>query len=310
MSNSPLIDVAFPAKLLLFGEYSVLRGGAALAIPLSQLVGKWRYDMTAIDKQYNLYDFCEYLKNSAIFPAYFADKATFLQNELGKGLYFDSDIPRGYGAGSSGALTAAVLHAFGYDEKMSLNELKKLLGEMESFFHGASSGLDPLVCLTQKNILITPQKALQTVAIPPSVITYFLIDTHRPRKTEPLVQLFLEKLNPENYLKNIDFQENLDNKLMPSVEKALQATLQGDATTLWQAVGEISVWQFQLLRDMIPLPFQYVWQQGLESGDLFRLKLCGAGGGGYLLGFSLRPREAVAFLRQNGFSVIPISSPS
>lgn len=307
MLNLSLTDAFFPAKLLLFGEYSVLRGGAALAVPLPKLGGKWRYDMTALDKQYNLYDFCEYLKNTALFPSYFAEKATFLQEELHKGLYFDSDIPRGYGAGSSGALTAAILWAFGYDEKMSLEDLKKLLGNMESFFHGASSGLDPLVCLTQKNILITPQKMIETVEIPPSVITPFLIDTHRPRKTEPLVQLFFEKLNIENQAKNVDFQQNLDNELVPSVEKALHALLQGDAILLWQAVTAISFWQFQLLRDMIPLPLQYVWEQGLASADLFRLKLCGAGGGGYLLGFSTKPREAYAFLRKNGFSVIPIS---
>jgi mevalonate kinase len=292
---------------LLFGEYSVLRGGAALAVPLPQFGGKWRYDMTALDKQYSLYDFCEYLKNTTIFPAYFAEKALFLQEELRKGLYFDSNILRGYGAGSSGALTAAVLWAFGYDEKMPLEDLKKLLGKMESFFHGASSGLDPLVCLVQKNILITPQKTIKTAEIPPSVLTSFLIDTHRPRKTEPLVQLFFEKLNTENQTKNIDFQLNLDNELVPNVEKALQALLQGDTLLLWQAITLISFWQFQLLRDMIPLPLQYVWQQGLTSGDLFRLKLCGAGGGGYLLGFSTRPQEAYAFLRKNGFSVIPIS---
>jgi mevalonate kinase len=34
---------------------------------------------------------------------------------------------------------------------------------------------------------------------------------------------------------------------------------------------------------MIPQSFQDLWQQGLDEGH-FALKLCGAGGGGFLLG--------------------------
>ena len=34
---------------------------------------------------------------------------------------------------------------------------------------------------------------------------------------------------------------------------------------------------------MIPLSFQTLWQQGLDTA-LFSLKLCGAGGGGFILG--------------------------
>lgn len=307
MLETQLTSVFFPAKLLLFGEYTVLRGGAALAIPLQQFGGKWCYDKNALEKQYSLYDFCEYLKNDRLFPAFFAKKAAFLQSQLSEGLYFDANIPRGYGAGSSGAVTAAVFFALGGDATMPLTTLKNLLGRMESFFHGASSGLDPLVSCVQNNLLLLPNTPPQIVALPPpSVGAPFLIDTHRPRKTEPLVQLFFEKLKPENQIKNIDFQKNIDNELMPNVENALQAMLKGDAENLWKAVEKISYWQFHLLRDMIPLPFQNIWQQGFESGDLFRLKLCGAGGGGFLLGFSQRPKMAQAFLRQHGFSVVPI----
>jgi mevalonate kinase len=36
---------------------------------------------------------------------------------------------------------------------------------------------------------------------------------------------------------------------------------------------------------MIPEKFRQVWQQGIDSG-VYYLKLCGSGGGGYLLGFT------------------------
>jgi mevalonate kinase len=36
---------------------------------------------------------------------------------------------------------------------------------------------------------------------------------------------------------------------------------------------------------MIPKPFHKLWQQGIETNDYY-LKLCGSGGGGYILGFT------------------------
>ena len=36
---------------------------------------------------------------------------------------------------------------------------------------------------------------------------------------------------------------------------------------------------------MIPEQFHQLWQQGIDSNDYY-LKLCGSGGGGYMLGFT------------------------
>ena len=36
---------------------------------------------------------------------------------------------------------------------------------------------------------------------------------------------------------------------------------------------------------MIPQQFHELWQKGIDSGDYY-LKLCGSGGGGYILGFT------------------------
>ncbi len=36
---------------------------------------------------------------------------------------------------------------------------------------------------------------------------------------------------------------------------------------------------------MIPNSFHKLWQEGLESNNYY-LKLCGSGGGGYILGFT------------------------
>ena len=39
------------------------------------------------------------------------------------------------------------------------------------------------------------------------------------------------------------------------------------------------------MQEMIPKLFQKLWKDGLESNDYY-LKLCGAGGGGFILGLT------------------------
>ncbi len=38
-------------------------------------------------------------------------------------------------------------------------------------------------------------------------------------------------------------------------------------------------------KPMIPSAFHKLWKQGIDSNDYY-LKLCGSGGGGYILGFA------------------------
>ena len=75
-----------------------------------------------------------------------------LKSAIEAGLYFDSSIPQGYGVGSSGALVAAIYDKYASDKITILENLtrekllilKSIFSKMESFFHGKSSGLDPL----------------------------------------------------------------------------------------------------------------------------------------------------------------------
>ena len=75
-----------------------------------------------------------------------------LNKDVADGMYFDSSIPQGYGVGSSGALVAAIYDKYTIEKitvlenltREKLLKLKTIFGKMESFFHGKSSGLDPL----------------------------------------------------------------------------------------------------------------------------------------------------------------------
>ena len=85
------------------------------------------------------------------------------EEELNRGLYFESSIPQGYGAGSSGALIAAFYEHFSISpitnpSDTHLKELKKELGVLESYFHGNSSGTDPLVSYLKHSLLLAKDK--------------------------------------------------------------------------------------------------------------------------------------------------------
>ncbi|MCK5637881.1 MAG: mevalonate kinase, partial [Flavobacteriaceae bacterium] len=61
--------------------------------------------------------------------------------------------------------------------------------------------------------------------------------------------------------------------------------LQGNAKSLFRNVKNLSRVVLKHFKPMIPNSFHQLWQEGLETNDYY-LKLCGSGGGGYILGFT------------------------
>ena len=75
-------------------------------------------------------------------------------------------------------------------------ELKNTFSKLESFYHGTSSGLDPLICYLKLPVLIKSKNEIGTVGIPASADgngAIFLLNTGQAGNTQPLVQHFLEK---------------------------------------------------------------------------------------------------------------------
>ncbi len=56
---------------------------------------------------------------------------------------------------------------------------------------------------------------------------------------------------------------------------------------------------------MIPEEFIHHWKEGIENND-YILKLCGSGGGGYLLGFTRKYSKVKKLLKAKGLEVIPV----
>ena len=281
----------YTSKLLLFGEHTIIKGSQALAVPLPNFYGTWQYAQEAVEeKQMNLVEFSKYLEDLQNVNELLCElDISAFRKKLAKGLYFKSNIPTGYGVGSSGALCAAVYDIF-CKKKLSKTEqnfpkLKKALGQLESFFHGASSGTDPLICYLDQPILLAAKDEIRAIDFPKQKITenkpyqFFLLDTKIPRKTAPFVNLFLEKCKDDYYF------SRLQSELIPDVDEAIAAFLNQDGKLLFDKIHEIGYFQFKYFAEMIPSDFRTIWLDGLAS-DFYKLKLCGAGGGGFILGLT------------------------
>jgi len=288
------------AKILRFGEHTVVKGSQALAMPLTSHSGDWQY-ANNLDKklvlQQQLPQFLDYLNAQKLTAV--LDLGRF-SKDLEKGLFFQSSIPTGYGLGSSGALCAAIYDQYALNKTTNLIELKRIFGVLESYFHGQSSGMDPLVCYINQPLLIATKEKIQTVKIPSpkrKKEALFLIDTHIPRKTAPFVNGFLERCKDPQY------EAQCSTLLVPLVNGAIMSLLKNNWQFLYQAFSQISSFQFDYFDFMIPDAFKDIWEEGLYE-DAFKLKICGAGGGGYLLGISRDFDKTQQLLK--GFSLLRV----
>ena len=301
-------DKIYPAKLLLLGEYTVLCGSSSLAIPFPHFLLRFSRNDNNNHKGV-LKDYGKYLANrdfsnwdvSFDHPAYI----DFLEN----GWFFETNIPVGYGVGSSGALTVAVFDTFfkvGNKGLLSDNTiLKTLFAEMEGFFHGKSSGIDPLIIHLNQPVMSTSSGEIRLVEIdsgPFSAFQLLLIDSGISRNTGDFVRIFNKKMEDNTY--KTAYIEPLS-----AVNTALidELTLMGGNSAyevdLFRDFTEISRLQFQAFQEMIPEHIYRVWESVLKD-DQHTLKLCGAGGGGY---FYLLSKDLKAFkMAHPGFKLINI----
>lgn len=291
-----------PAKILYFGEHTVLQGSLALAGPLHRFGGSWKLGGTP-QQQQQLNEWLGWLR---VQQKALASSTKFrlddFSADLAAGLYFDSDIPVGYGAGSSGALCAAFYERYAVDpiparSSEQLLRLKAQFAELESFFHGSSSGTDPLICYARSGLLIQPQRDIVRVSLPalPAGQAFFLVDTGIQRATGPLVEQFLQ------HCQESGFRQKALRQLITVSDVALQTWLDSRFHDLFDAFHAISELQRKHLDFLIPPTCQDIWDQFAQT-DHTRLKLCGAGGGGFLLGFTrqlsqLPKREAYVTLQ-------------
>jgi mevalonate kinase len=283
----------FYSKILLFGEYGIIKDSKGLSIPYNFYNGALKRDdnssPSAVESNLNLMKFHQYLSN--IDTALVVFDLAQLEDDINAGMYFDSSIPQGYGVGSSGALVAALYDKYAQDKitvlenltREKLLKLKAIFSEMESFFHGKSSGLDPLNSYLSIPILINSKDNIEATGIPSQNTrgkgAVFLLDSGTIGETAPMVGIFMEKMKQEG------FRTMLKNQFIKHTDACVDDFLKGDIKSLFKNTKQLSKVVLNHFAPMIPKQFHSIWKAGIES-NAYYLKLCGSGGGGYILGFT------------------------
>lgn len=296
----------FYAKILLFGEYGIIENSKGLTIPYNFYQGALKFDPSemAVESNSHLKKFARFLADN--FSENFDTKA--FVDDVENGMYFDSNIPQGYGVGSSGALVAAIYEKYALNRieieanlnKAKISELKAIFGQMESYFHGKSSGIDPLICYMNIPLLIQSKDDISTIGLPNSNNgkgAVFLINSGTPGETAPMVQIFFEKL------KNDGFRRTLKEEFIKYNNACIEYFVKGEYNPLFSNLQKLSSWALEHFRPMIPTKLLTAWKTGIDT-DTYYLKLCGSGGGGYVLGFTQDYEKAQDYLNEFDTEII------
>ena len=304
----------FYSKILLFGEYGIIQDSKGLSIPYNFYKGALKTaenpSAEAMASNKSLQKFAVYLDNlQKEQPELVTFNLEALNNDIANGMYFDSSIPQGYGVGSSGALVAAIYDKYATTKitvlenltREKLLQLKGIFSQMESFFHGKSSGLDPLNSYLSLPILINSKDNIEPTGIPSQSTqgkgAVFLIDSGIVGETAPMVSIFMENL------KDNGFRKMLKSQFIKHTDACVDNFLHGDMKSLFANTKKLSKVVLNHFKPMIPEQFHQIWQQGIESNDYY-LKLCGSGGGGYILGFTEDLQKAKESLKDYKLEVV------
>jgi len=261
----------YNAKLLLFGEYSILHGSKAISCPLSAFHAKWDRQQKP---EMSILPFIAHAK------ANLADALDTLRmaEDHAKGLYLSSSIPFGYGLGSSGSLVAAFMYRYLIKKDYSLEQLKSMMATLESFFHGKSSGTDPLVSFFNHPFVFHDSDRIELLSRDLAIdkLHIYLLDSGKQRATSKLVKAYLDRIA-------VDPSFATATKEISKVNDAIISDiLNASSKNLMQKINTLSMLQHTHMQDMIMDRILKHWTTSLLH-ETYAMKLCGAGGGGFYL---------------------------
>ena len=270
------------SKVILFGEYSMIFDATALMIPLKRFSAQWQFPQShnkaaSLTSNQSLKQFCKYLSENETLLNLFDLKA--FNDDLSQGLFLASNVPSGYGLGSSGTLVAAVYDRYAVRKTNDCLQLKSLFSLMESYFHGSSSGIDPLQCYLGQPFKITSDGVqLLSDDFLKKDIHICLIDTKIKSNTKPLVNHFKQQRG------NPDFLNHFQTAYLPCVKTCIDTMVLGDKGLFFNSLKQLSKGQMEFLRPMITDNTIDLFSADYDFH--FGVKISGSGGGGYVLGFT------------------------
>lgn len=332
---------SFFSKILLFGEYSIILNSKALIIPYQHFQGYLTFSKeNGHDSNRVLRDLYHYLRrlaeNDKLIARYDFER---FKKDLDNRLFFKSSIPMGYGLGSSGALSAAIYSKYALDKNnlapeegqeaatssktspqhydevkktqtftaKKLARLRNILSQVESYFHGTSSGLDPLSCYLKVPLYLGNNTDIKMTELASMMLkddhAIFLLNAGEPKNTGKLVNSFLQKTE------NAAFKTWMTQQYIPVNNQCVDHFISGNRMNFFDCLTELSTMQMTQFSTLIPERFLEFFNHGIKSQN-FLLKLCGAGGGGYMLGFTSHFSSVETFFSREKIDIIPVSCQS
>lgn len=269
------MQITYPSKLLLFGEYLVLQQGAALAIPDDRYQTRWVHKDAP---NAEMIEYLDYLKNQK-FLKYYLD-LNRLEKHLKEGWQIESDIPRHMGLGSSASIIAAIYDQFKSqaDSEVPMDLLQQIFATMEAFMHGTSSGFDPMPIYFRQAVLRKNNQSVLINSAIPCLDQWQLelVDSGSPRKKNHWIQKFTDKIKSDkNFDEQIKTLTKVNNKMVEAVIKNEKNIAENLLTTF-------SDNQLHLFENWIPDNIKDQWRE-TQNDPRTVMKILGAGGGGYFL---------------------------
>ena len=263
---------SYPSKLLLFGEYLILNQGSALSIPYST----YSLEVTSKSENNLLDEVIEQLFFHAKQKSEFKNRIfEHTLEKFQKEISLVSNIPQGYGIGSSGAIVAFFYDYFIEKKESDLFQLKFELALLEDFFHSKSSGVDPLTSYLNQGIVIKSNEIFKFKIDPDFLSKFDLIDSNKNRIAKDAISKYHHWQSSSENKVRLEESIKINNQIVSEVFENKYPL---------ELIKCLSQWQFENWKFLIPNAIQDEWEAGLRSGSFF-YKLCGAGDGGFFLKF-------------------------
>ena len=112
-----------------------------------------------------------------------------------------------------------------------------------------------------------------------------------------MTQTVFEKMKTEG------FRKTLKEEFIRYNNACIDAFLKKDMNPFFKNLKKLSIWAYDHFKPMIPESIYNIWKRGIDT-NAYYLKLCGSGGGGYVLGFTQDYDKAKSYLKDFQTEVI------
>lgn len=272
------------AKAILFGEYSVVFGHPAIAIPIPELQVKVSIKQSSLDT--DIVIFSATTGETIALTDRYIDHPLYklihiILNELGctklqSSITISSTIPVAAGLGSSASLAVALVRALCnlFDIPVTVERISMIAHEVDKLFHGRPSGIDNTVIAYEQPIYFVPGFNAQVFSVE-YPFAFLIADTGVKASTKSAIEA-LDKLRKQEPI-HVD---NILSEMGQIGKTGYDALLKGDLTAVGAAMNrnqylleQLSASSFELNRIL----------NAVAEVGVYGAKLTGKGRGGNAL---------------------------